>query len=422
MFPPPPPGYNAMYDPPVPKTSIRDIIGLGTNTKQEHYSAMSPQDVLATIKQAHSSHPGTMERVALFARAFEGFNLFNKTKYLQIRNSVNKDIVIPSLQFDESQTTTLQVAYWYHNDLRSEYSYQHNRRFENHLGLLEGQPLEFGVDLSFITKERIMWLIFGVLLIFSIWATAQGVSNVLMFTLGLTLLTLLFTVALIKGIFSMVDFDDSNDENTVSPHQYYESHIRVQNEMEHHIQQTISAYAELMPHYFSDQRVNNPHDFAKFMLKYLYRPAYDELVFALSPEGTLSNSASICKEVFEDYLMIYRFLRERSLSEPGSIPDMETLAQKLSTSYVYGLFEGNESLYEYLVSLTDYAKTQVINQSSAFSATSPNRPLFLRNMCGDGFINSTRESIRRVISVLQNDQSNPCVQRIPNIKKVFSIQ
>ena len=119
--------------------------------------------------------------------------------------------------------------------------------------------------------------------------------------------------------------------------------------------------------------------------------------------------------------MLYRFLRELSLSYPGIIPDMETVANKLSLVYVYSLFEGIEPLFEYLIKL--YNKEE--NVSNVYSASPLRKPLTNKNIFGLQFENSIKSSITRIINVIQSNPTtsqNPIfLGRINRIKRITGV-
>jgi len=401
--------YQPVYE---GKTTIRSV--LEEISQQRKFIALSPAAVLKNASEIQLMNVGEYSRIERIAQTLEGINLYNLTAIQRIRNGVDPNIHVPCLDFKNNEVSTLQISYWNKNDVTSEYYFPEKRQYFNHLGVYNGEPLEFGMCSSCTPPWIIGWIVFFGFLCFSIYLMTLGKMFI---SAGSTMLMMVLFVGCIMCCFPMI----SGEEN-VNPKDQFAPHTQIQSEIESFYLGTINEFLEIIPNYFPNRKSQTIRDFSLLISKTLLETGYNELVYAVSDNGPLSHIESINKDIFENYLVIYMFLKERSLSDPGSVFNIEYIMNRLCMAFVYGLFEGSDSLYEYLKSLMTLSNsTQVTN----IMGNTLIRDLKLNNLGGHSFIENSKTIVERVINASQVDKSNnnkTLNERIRNIKVMFCIK
>ena len=411
---PPPMDYNMNNQPPQ-QVSLSSLVNLSPDSTMSRYGPLPPQEVISTILQAERIPFGQLQRVALFAKAFEGFNSYNRSRIFSIRNSHNKNVIVPSLQNEDSECNTLHVSYWYENDIYSEYSTWQSRKFLNHVNSFEGKSRSSCDHCIYQYTQPCRFLLLFctlALTLFAIWGLSKGIDSIGLFISSIMAGSIAFTGLIYIPIDICVVAVENNALPEVS---------EIQSEIEKHYENTIKTFNQIIPQSFPDEKTKDLHSFSKFLIRHLFIPAQQELSFALSDEGVLKNISNIPKELFEDFLMIYRFIRYRALSSPSSIPEMDNITQRMSVSIVYGILDGNQQLNSYLISLFNIKSPPGWNQTPADQLTSLN----INNIGGSELREKINYLMKQIYISLNNNNNIPkhseYSNRISLIKKTFNL-
>jgi len=378
----------------------------------ERYSSLSPDSFISTLYGAEQIPRYSFERVSGFARSLEGLNAYFRSQILSIRNSLNNSVGIPSLQLDEGEITAIHVDFWHNNDLHSEYISHASKVYKNHVGAFEGKTSSlWGYTVYKYTEPcRLIFLIATILLtLFGIWGLSDGIKNIGLFISSIMALSLAFTGV----VYFFIDICLIVGQNEALP-----NITKIEDSIVEFYDSTIDQMNRVISRVYENERPRSVHDFAKFLIRHLFNPAYEELSFALSDEGPLKNVNNISKEQFEDYLMLYRFVNYRSKCDMYSVPGMETLAQRMATAIACGIFDGNIQLHTYLLSL--------FAPKTSYSGKKTPDHIFSINICNIGG-SSLKERVssimRQALPSLSNNTSTMSsnnMERVMAIRRIFN--
>ena len=302
---------------------------------QEKYSSLNPSEFVQCIKGVHNSPKYSFERVSFLAKALEGFNYSNRIKISTIRDSIDKNVYIPCIQNGQNNDlNTIHILNWMEGDLQSEYN--NGKVFKNHTNSFDG-------DFHYSDELRC-----------SIYCGARGGYLSIYLFIGILIILLslfvdpilcLFVSVVTLAILCMVIGNSLCDKGYGNISDTYSKHDEIQDKIEFYYKNLINNINFYIPQYFPIERPNNIKKFSLFLIEYVFQPAENELNYFFTTDKHIS---TISKDVFEDYLMIFRFLRYRYNKEPDQI-----FENKMINKIISAIFEGNDELSNYLLNLFD---------------------------------------------------------------------
>ena len=304
----------------------------------EKYPSLNPSKFIESIKSIHNCEERTEERVQHLAKTLEGFDYYNRIKISQIKESFDSKAEIPCIQNNSyDRINTIHQLNWLENDLNSEYL--NGKLFKNHIMCYDGlYSSSSELCFSYFCGSSCCYL-YPILLILGL------IMGLIYLFVGNWMGLLYFFICFIVFLLILIPFllICYRSEKNIYDIRSKGDHDEIQSEIVQYYNNIIFEMNNNISRYFPEIKSTNIQSFAKFLDSNLFQILEKEIINFFQRNDFINLS----KDVFEDYLMIYRFYRYRYNHE------LDFYDNKMIRIIISCIFESNQELSNYLLDLFD---------------------------------------------------------------------